>query len=303
MAPHALAYHREESEHSRTFKQFDKYMLRRKGYRKERKLRLYHSRAQGTIRAYTAVVKDYVTYMHEEENANPFPVTESSLRRYIDSLDLYEDRSKFVNIKPAMMFVRKARSDPEFSFNSTDLILEGLLREVGARCKKEYKPDRTNELNVRKFILRGLYGPSFKAPYNENMVEFRTALRALSSLFCLSRCADFMELRRENIKFEDGNVLIIWGKRKNDQRSNTRVSLVPELPLHPMCVYRAFQHFIDKTELKEDQFINCKLTRRGKALGDRGIARSTCYANIKTLCESIKIDQITEKMCKSLGTR
>ena len=156
MAPHALAYHRKESEHSRTFKQFDKYMLRRKGYRKERKLRLYHSRAQGTIRAYTAVVKDYVTYMHEEENANPFPVTESSLRRYIDSLDLYEERAKFVNIKPAMMFVRKARSDPEFSFNSTDLILEGLLREVGARCKKEYKPDRTNELNIRKFIRRGL---------------------------------------------------------------------------------------------------------------------------------------------------
>ena len=144
------------------FLQFDKYMLRRKGYRKEMKLRLYHSRAEGTIRAYTGVIKSYVTYMHKEEDASPFPVTESSLRRYIDSLDLYEDRSKFANIKPAMMFVRKARSDPEFSFNSTDLVLEGLLREVGARFKKEYKPDRTNKLNVRKLILRGLYGPSFK---------------------------------------------------------------------------------------------------------------------------------------------
>ena len=65
MAPHALDYYREESVHSRTFKQFDKYMLRRKGYRKEMKLRLYHSRAQGTIKAYTEVVRDYVIYMHE----------------------------------------------------------------------------------------------------------------------------------------------------------------------------------------------------------------------------------------------
>ena len=127
MAPHTPAYHREKSERARTFLQFDKYMLRRKGYRKEMKLRLYHSRAQGTIKAYTGVIKSYVTYMHEEEDASPFPVTESSLRRYIESLDLYEDRSKFANIKPAIMFVRKARSDPEFSFNSTDLVLEGLL--------------------------------------------------------------------------------------------------------------------------------------------------------------------------------
>ena len=209
MAPHTAAYHREKSKRSRTFLQFDKYMLRRKGYRKEMKLRLYHSRAEGTIRTYTGVIKSYVTYMHEKEDASPFPVTESSLRRYIESLDLYEDRSKFANIKPAMMFVRKARNDPEFSFNSTDLVLEGLLREVGARFKKEYKPDRTNELNVRKLILRGLYGPSFRAPYNENMVEFRPCRRALTALFCLSRCSDFMELRRRDIKFEDGNVLLI----------------------------------------------------------------------------------------------
>ena len=88
MAPHTPAYHREKSERSRMFLQFDKYMLRRKGYRKEMKLQLYHSRAEGTIRTYTGVIKSYVTYMHEKEDASPFPVTESSLRRYIDSLDL-----------------------------------------------------------------------------------------------------------------------------------------------------------------------------------------------------------------------
>ena len=93
MPSHEPAYHREKIERSRTFLQFDKYMLRRKGYRKERKIRYYHSRAEGTIKAYTCIIKSYVKYMYKKEDASPFPVTESSLRRYIDSLDLYEDRS------------------------------------------------------------------------------------------------------------------------------------------------------------------------------------------------------------------
>ena len=300
MAP---AYRRESSVKSRTFLQFDKYMLRRKGYREEQKIRYYHSRAEGTIKAYTNVIKGYVKYMHKKEDASPFPVTETSLRRYIDTLDLYKDRSMFANIKPAMIFAQRVRRDPEISFTSNDLIIEGLLREVGARFKKEFKPDRTTELNVRKLILRCLYGPSFKKPYNKNMVEFRTGVRALTSLFCLSRCADFMELKKKDIKFENGNVLIIWGKRKNDQRSKTQVSLVPKLPEHPLCLYEAFKYYLKTAEIEEDQFVNCQLNRNGKAYGGKGISRSTCYANIKALCTSINIDQITEKMCKSLGTR
>ena len=90
------AYQRENINHSRTFLQFDKYLLRRKGYRKETKIRYFHSKAEGTIKSYTRVIKDYVKYMHRKEDATPFPVTESSLRRYIKSLDLYDDISKFL---------------------------------------------------------------------------------------------------------------------------------------------------------------------------------------------------------------
>ena len=219
------------------------------------------------------LIKSYVKYMHRKEDASPFPVTEGSLRRCIDSLDIYRDRSKFAIIKPAMIFVKKVRNDPEISFNSMDLVLEGLLREVGARFRKKIKTDRVNELNVRKLLLRGLYGSSFREPYNENMIEFRTALRALTSLFCLSRCSDFMELKRCNVEFEEDNVIIIWRKRKNNQKSKPQVSLVPKLPQHPLCLYRAFQHYFQRTNLGKEQFVNCKLSKWGRAHSKFGISK------------------------------
>ena len=110
--------------------------------------------------------------MKRKERSNPFPITDTSLRRYIDTLDVEEDRGKFSLIKPAVMFVKKLRDEPKTSFNTTDLILEGLLREAGAKCRPKVKPSHINELNVRKFLLRCLYGKTFKAPYNKNLTEF-----------------------------------------------------------------------------------------------------------------------------------
>ena len=189
------------------------------------------------------------------------------------------------------------------SFNSTDLILEGLLREAGALFRPKIKPSHINELNIRKFLLRCLYGRTFMAPYNENLAEFRTGLRCLTSLFCLSRCADFRELKKGDIEFDHNNVIIHWRKRKNNQRSKMQQSLVPKLPDHPLCLFNAFEHFIEKTQLANDQFINCKISRNGNPYGDSGITGATCYANTKKICSELNIDQITEKMCKAVGTR
>ena len=66
-----------------------------------------------------------------------------------------------------MIFIKKVRNDPDISFNSMDLILEGLMREVGAIFRKKFNVDKVNELNIRKFLLRGLYGSSFKALQRE----------------------------------------------------------------------------------------------------------------------------------------
>ena len=143
------AYQREGIERLRSFRQFDKYLLRKKGYKKETKIRFFNSKAEGTIKSYTRTVKDYVKYMHRKEKSTPFPVTEGSLRRYIANLDVYKDRHKFSLIKPAMIFVQKVRNDPDISFNSMDLVLEGLIREVGATFRKKLKTDKVNELNIK----------------------------------------------------------------------------------------------------------------------------------------------------------
>ena len=110
-------------------------------------------------------------------------------------------------------------------------------------------------------------------------------------------------MKKSDIKFDNGNVLIFWRKRKNNQRSKFQQSLVPQLPDHPLCLYNAFLNFFEKTQLTDDQFINCKLKGNGKPNGNGRISRGTCYMDINKICKELKIDPITEKMCKSLGTR
>ena len=297
------AYDKKVAKKSKAFKSFKKYILRGKQYSKRQKLRLFFSRAEGTVKAYTKIVKGYVKYMHRKEHAEAFPITETSLRRYIDTLSTEKDRTKFTMMKAAIIFAKKCRDEPEITFSTTDLTLEGVLREAGAQFRPPIKTDNVNELNIRKFILRCLYGKNFRQPYNENLAEFRTGLRCLTSLHTLSRCEDYRELKRSDIKFDNGNVLIFWRKRKNNQRSKFQQSLVPQLPNHPLCLYNAFLNFFEKTQLNDDQFINCKLKGNGRPNGNGRISRQSCYQDINKICKELKIDPITEKMCKSLGTR
>ena len=297
------AYDRKKAKKSKAFKRFKRYVLRGKNYSSEDQLRYFFSKAEGTVKVYTKVIRGYVKYMKKKERADAFPITETSLRRYISTLKLKKDRTKFSLLKAAIIFAKRCRNEPEISFSSTDLILEGVLREAGALFRPPIKTNHVTDLNVRKFLLRCLYGKSFKWPYNNVMSEFRTGLRCLTSLHCLSRCEDYRELKRSDVKFENGNVLIFWRKRKNNQRSTFQQSLVPKLPNHPLCLYDAFYNYFAKTQLAENQFLNCKFSKAGKPVGEEGISRPSCYQDINRICNELKIDSVTEKMCKSLGTR
>ena len=297
------AYDRKKAKKSKAFKRFRRYVLKGKNYSSEDQLRYFFSKAEGTVKVYTKVIRGYVKYMKKKERADAFPITETSLRRYISNLKLKKDRTKFPSLKAAIIFAKRCRNEPEISFSSTDLVLEGVLREAGALFRPPIKTNHVTDLNVRKFLLRCLYGKTFKWPYNTVMSEFRTGLRCLTSLHCLSRCEDYRELRRSDVKFENGNVLIFWRKRKNNQRSTFQQSLVPKLPNHPLCLYDAFYNYFAKTQLAENQFLNCKFSKAGKPVGEEGISRPSCYQDINRICNELKIDSVTEKMCKSLGTR
>ena len=87
------AYDKRVAKKSKAFKSFKKYILRGKHYSQRQKLRLFFSRAEGTVKAYTKIVKGYVKYMHRKEHAEAFPITETSLRRYIDTLSTEKDSS------------------------------------------------------------------------------------------------------------------------------------------------------------------------------------------------------------------
>ena len=297
------AYDRKKAKKSKAFKRFRRYVLKGKNYSSEDQLRYFFSKAEGTVKVYTKVIRGYVKYMKKRERADAFPITETSLRRYISNLKLKKDRTKFPSLKAAIIFAKRCRNEPEISFSSTDLVLEGVLREAGALFRPPIKTNHVTDLNVRKFLLRCLYGKTFKWPYNTVMSEFRTGLRCLTSLHCLSRCEDYRELKRSDVKFENGNVLIFWRKRKNNQRSTFQQSLVPKLPNHPLCLYDAFYNYFAKTQLAENQFLNCKFSKAGKPVGEEGISRPSCYQDINRICNELKIDSVTEKMCKSLGTR
>ena len=164
-------------------------------------------------------------FFKEEERKSAFPATERSVRSFIDSLDILEDRTTLNLLKPSFVFAQKCRNDPLISFNSSDLILEGIFREIGNNFPKKFAISEVKELDVRKFLLRALYGPRMRKPYNPQLSEFRTGLRCLTSLFCLSRCADYMLLKKEDLIFEGSSVVIVWRKRKNNQRAVRQTSL------------------------------------------------------------------------------
>ena len=287
---------------SKPYRQFKKYILRRLDLSSRETVRLFHSRAQSTVESYTKVIKKYVRHSKEERKP-AFPATERSVRSFIDSLDILEDRTTLNLLKPSFIFAQKCRDDPLISFNSSDLILEGIFRELGNNFPKKFDMKEVKEIDIRKFLLRALYGPRMRKPYNTKLSEFRTGLRCLTSLFCLSRCADYMLLKKEDLIFEESAVVIVWRKRKNNQRAARQTSLVPELEDHPLDLVSAFRHWISAVKLKDGQCVNTKLNRSGVAIGIDSISRSTCYQDNKKICSSLKLAAISEKLCKSLGTR
>ena len=287
---------------SRPFRQFKKYVLTGCELSTKESLRLFHSRAESTVTSYSKVLKKYVKYSHRGDSS-AFPATEKSVRDFIDSLDILEDRTTLNMLKPSFVFAQKCRNDPLISFNSTDLILEGIFRELGNNFPKHFDVSDVKEIDVRKFLLRALYGPRMRKPYNTKLSELRTGIRCLTSLYCLSRCADFMLLKKEDFIFEDGAVLIVWRKRKNNQRASRQTSLVPELQDHPLDLVSALRYWFSIIRLEAGQIVNAKLTRSGKVAGSEGISRSSCYQDNKKICSLLRMSPISEKLCKSLGTR
>ena len=87
------AYDRKTAKKSKTFKRFKRYVLRGKKYPKEEQLRYFFSKAEGTIKVYTRIIRGYVKYMRRKERADAFPITETSLRRYINTLSTEKDRT------------------------------------------------------------------------------------------------------------------------------------------------------------------------------------------------------------------
>ena len=98
-------------------------------------------------------------------------------------------------------------------------------------------------------------------------------------------------------------VTINWRRRKNNQKGRKQTLVIPKIRDHPLCPYSSFRYWFAKTKMKDDQFLNSRLDSRGKAIGGKGISRSTCYKDISIVCKRLKLPKVTEKMCKALGTR
>ena len=55
--------------------------------------------------------------------------------------------------------------------------------------------------------------------------------------------------------------------------------------------------------MKDNQFVNSRLSSRGRAIGEKGISRSYCYSENNKICAEMKLCKISEKACKSISTR
>ena len=288
--------------HKKPYVLFEKYVLRDVEYSRIEKLRLFHSRSPDTVKVYSKVMRRYVKFARKTR-FEPYPVTEVSIRKFIDTLDIEKDRGQVPYIKPAFTFAQKVRGDPATSFTAADFIIEGLLREIGANFPSKFKANEVKEIDVRKFLLFCLYGKSFCKPFNEKLSELRTGVRCLVSLFCLSRGGDFMKLKKKDVTVEKDHAVICWRERKDNQKGKAQVSLLPRIKNHPLCPVKAIKYWFKITKMSDDQFVNCKLSSGGKAIGKVGISRSTCYKDMRLVSDQLKLPMITEKICKSLGTR
>lgn len=112
-----------------------------------------------------------------------------------------------------------------------------------------------------------------------------------------------MKLQRKDIEIEKNQAIIVWRERKNNQKGKAQISVLPKIRNHPLCPVKAIKHWFKVTELEDNQFVNCKLSSAGRAVGVTGISRSTCYKDMRLVCSHLKLPMITEKICKSLGTR
>ena len=72
---------------------------------------------------------------------------------------------------------------------------------------------------------------------------------------------------------------------------------------HPLDLYEALKHYFEFTKMNDDQMLNTRLNSKGKAVSNVGIARSKCYEDNNKICRQLKLPKISEKMCKSIGTR
>ena len=58
------AYDKKAAKKSKAFKRFKRYVLRGKRYPKKEQLRYFFSKAEGTVKVYTKIIRGYVKYMH-----------------------------------------------------------------------------------------------------------------------------------------------------------------------------------------------------------------------------------------------
>ena len=84
---------------TKKFLQFDKYILRNLSMSGKEKLRLYHSRSEDTVKSYVKVIKKFVNYSAGE----PFPVTETSVRQFVNSLSIEDDKTTLTLLKPSFV--------------------------------------------------------------------------------------------------------------------------------------------------------------------------------------------------------
>ena len=68
---------------TKSFKRFDRYVCRDLEMSNKEKLRLFHARAENTVKSYTNVIRKYVKFA-KSESLDPFPVNEIKVRRFID---------------------------------------------------------------------------------------------------------------------------------------------------------------------------------------------------------------------------
>lgn len=263
------------------------------------------SKAEGTIKTYLPVIKEWKNFAASREFQTK-PETTEGLSRFIARKCLEgKPLSFFNNLAPALAYNHEANGfpgTPTVHSNFIKTLLAGAKRKAAHDRSPTKKADSLTQKQIHKILNAVFYKPG-----PPNWIEWRTAMKifVMYKSFCRWDC--YSQLTKDSIIITSEYVSITFDHAKNDQFYNGSQTYLSAIPNSKFCPVKIFKRFFSLFNFKPDTvaYLNCRIRTVRKvssALQDKQLSYTTSLENSKALLLHLDIQgNFSEKSFKVAG--